>query len=106
MFKIRRQGIAQLQDQVSDGLEAIADEVLDRARPLVPVDSGETRDSLHSDKTHSREWPKPAVFVSTATGDGFFVHEGTVDTPAHPFLTQALDSVKPQVPSIMRKAMR
>lgn len=105
-FKVNRRGIAQLQDDLSDGLEAVADTILTRARPLVPVDSGATRDSLHTDKTHSREWPKPAVFVSTATGAGFFVHEGTVDTPAHPFLTMALDSVRPDMAAIMRRAAR
>lgn len=102
-FKINRRGIAQLQDGISDGLEAIADTILTRARPLVPVDTGATRDSLHTDKTHSREWPKPAVFVAGATGSSFFVHEGTVDTPAHPFLTMALDSVRPDMASIMRR---
>lgn len=105
-FKVNRRGIDQLQDDLSKGLEAVADTILTRARPLVPVDSGETRDSLHTDKTHSREWPKPAVFVATATGSGFFVHEGTIDTPAHPFLTMALDSVRPDIPSIMRREAR
>jgi hypothetical protein len=103
-FRIRKRGIQDLQDQFSNGLEDVADEVLVRARPLVPVDSGETRDSLHTDKSHSREWPRPAVFVAGATGASFFVHEGTVDTPAHPFLTMALDSVKPEIPAIMRRA--
>jgi hypothetical protein len=107
MFKIRRQGIAELQNQLSDGLEAVADHVLTEARNRAPVGTrdpfGETRDTLHTDKTHSREWPKPAVFVSTANGYGFFVHEGTVDTPAQPFLSQALDSVRPQIPAIMRR---
>ena len=100
--KINRRGIGQLQDQISDGLETVADELQRRAAPLVPVDTGGTRDSLHTDKTHSREWPKPAVFVATATGAGFFVHEGTVDTPAHPFLSQALDSIMRQIPSLIR----
>jgi hypothetical protein len=87
MIRIRRAGMAQLQDEISDGLEAVADEVLRRAIPLVPVETGETRDSLHTDKT----------------GAGFFVHEGTVDTPAFPFLSMALDSVRSDIPGIMRR---
>ena len=106
MFKLRPLGIRQLQGQLSDGLEAVADRILAEAVARAPVetvrDPAYTRDTLHTDKTHAREWPKPAVFVATASGDGFFVHEGTVDTPAHPFLTQALDSVRRQIPSIIR----
>lgn len=106
MFRIRPQGIRELQNQLSDGLEAVADHLLNEARSRAPVetrrDPAYTRDTLHTDKTHSREWPKPAVFVATASGDGFFVHEGTVDTPAYPFLSQALDSMIRQIPSIIR----
>jgi hypothetical protein len=110
MFKIRRTGILQLQNQLSDGLEAVADKLLIEARNRAPVetvrDPAYTRDTLHTDKTHSREWPRPAVFVATASGDGFFVHEGTVDTPAQPFLSQALDSVRRDIPSIIRSRTR
>ena len=106
MFKIRRAGINQLQNQLSDGLEAVADRLLNEARARAPVetirDPAYTRDTLHTDKSHSREWPKPAVFVATASGDGFFVHEGTSDTPAQPFLSQALDAVRGQIPGIIR----
>ena len=106
MFKINRRGIGQLQDQLSDGLEAVADRLLAVAKVTSPVelvrDPAITRDSLHTDKTHSREWPKPAVFVATASGDGFFVHEGTVDTPAQPWLSQALDGLRKDIPSIIR----
>ena len=106
MFRIRRAGMHALQDELSDGLEAVSDRILAEARARAPVetirDPAYTRDTLHTDKTHSREWPKPAVFVATASGDGFFVHEGTVDTPAQPFLSQALDSVRKQIPAIIR----
>ena len=106
MFKIRRSGMAQLQNQLSDGLEAVADRLLIESRNRAPVetvrDPAYTRDTLHTDKEHSREWPKPAVFVATASGDGFFVHEGTSDTPAQPFMSQALDAVRSQIPGIIR----
>ena len=105
-FRIRRSGMAQLQNQISDGLEAVADRLLEEARVRAPVetvrDPAFTRDTLHTDKTHSREWPRPAVFVATASGDGFFVHEGTSDTPAYPFLSEALDSLMREIPGIIR----
>lgn len=108
--RIRRSGIVELQNQISDGLEAVADRLLAEARAKAPVetkrDPAFTRDTLHTDKTHSREWPRPAVFVSTASGDGFFVHEGTVDTPAYPFLSMALDGLMREIPGIIRSKTR
>lgn len=101
-WTINRRGAAQLQDQLSKGLEAVADVVLEGALQRAPVETGATKGGLHTDKTHSREWPRPAVFVSTASGDGFFVHEGTVDTPPHPFLSDALDATSRSIPGIMR----
>ena len=105
MFKLRRAGIAQLQDTFSKNLEEVADRLLNEARSRAPVetvrDPAFTRDTLHTVKTHSREWPHPAVFVATGSGDGFFVHEGTSDTPAQPFLSQALDAIRSQIPSIV-----
>lgn len=100
MFKIRQAGIRELERDFSNGLEAVADRVLDLTNP--PVLTGITKASLHTDKSHSGEWPRPAVFVSTASGDGFFVHEGTSDTAAQPFLSMALDQVRPDIPRIMR----
>ena len=106
MIRLRPLGMRQLQGELSDGLEAVADRLLEECRVRAPVetirDPAFTRDTLHTDKTHSREWPKPAVFVATASGDGFFVHEGTVDTPAQPFMSQALDGLRKQIPSIIR----
>ena len=102
MFKIRRSGIKELQNQLSDGLEAVADQLLVRCEATAPVLTGAVKQSLDTNKEHSREWPEPAVFVATASGDGFFVHEGTSDTPAQPFLSQSLDAVRSQIPGIIR----
>ena len=105
-FRILRSGMNQLQNQLSDGLEAVADRLLAEAQNRAPVetvrDPAFTRDTLHTNKEHSRDWPEPAVFVATASGDGFFVHEGTNDTPAQPFLSQSLDALIREIPSIMR----
>lgn len=104
--RILNRGIAEMAENMSRGLEKVADRLLEEAKQRAPVetvrDPAFTRDTLHTDKTHSREWPKAAVFVSTASGDGFFVHEGTVDTPPHPFLSQALDAIVRDIPGIIR----
>jgi hypothetical protein len=103
-WALNKRGMLLLQRNLSKGLEAVGDRVLDGAVSRAPVGpSGQTRSTLHTDKTHSEEWPVAAVFVATASGDGFFVHEGTVDTPPHPFLSEALDSVVRDIPGIMRK---
>lgn len=102
-----RRGLRQFQDTLSKGLEAFGDTVLDGAVARAPIGpSGLTRTTLHTDKTHSREWPQPAVFVSTASGDGFFVHEGTVDTAPHPFLTEALDANSRQMTKTILRGKR
>lgn len=107
-FTINQAGIQDLQNQLSDGLEAIAEAVYEVAYANAPVeterDPAFTRDTLHMDLSHSREWPNPAVFVATGSGDGFWVHEGTVDTPAHPFLAQSLDSLQWKFAGLMRSA--
>lgn len=110
MFRVRRAGIMELQNQLSDGLEAVADRVYEVAYAIAPVetirDPAYTRDRLHTNKKHSREWPQPAVFVATGSGDGFFVHEGTNDTVAQPFLSMALDQVRGGIPSVIRTKTR
>jgi hypothetical protein len=102
-FRVNSSGMTQLQNELSAGLEAVGRRVLAEAQARAPVETGAVRDSLHTDNSHSHEWPKPAVFVATASGDGFFVHEGTSDTPAQPFLSQSLDVVRSDIPSIMAK---
>lgn len=102
-WKWNRRGLAELQEGFSRGLGAIGDEVLGGAISRAPVWTGATRMGLHTDKDHSDEWPVAAVFVATASGDGFFVHEGTVDTPPHPFLSDALDAVSGNMPGIMKR---
>lgn len=106
MFRVSKLGMEELQNELSAGLENVAEKALDIARALAPVeeirDPAYTRDTLHVVLTHSHDWPKAAVFVSTASGDGFFVHEGTIDTPPHPFLAQTLDELAARIPTLMR----
>lgn len=104
-FRIRPQGIEQINDQVRRGLKATAEAIVPLARAnLAPYrDTGASADSLHVVDTHLDD-EEPVAFVATASGDGFFIHEGTVDTPARPFLSQALDSIALQIPDKIRNA--
>jgi hypothetical protein len=108
MFKIRQSGIRELEMLLERGMEAGAEVVAERARAnLRPYrDTGAAEDSIHLNTEHLSEWPDPVVFVSTASGDGFFIHEGTVDTPYRPFLAMALDSTAREFPRLMRQSSK
>lgn len=106
MFRIRPQGIRELQMLIERGMEACAEVVADEARANIrPYRySGDVEDSIHLNTEHLSEWPDPVVFVSTASGDGYWIEMGTNDTPARLFLSQALDSVARQFPNLMRQS--
>ena len=50
--------------------------------------------------------PSPVIFVATASGDGFYIHEGTVDTPARPFLRKALNQTIREIPGFIKRGRR
>jgi hypothetical protein len=105
-WRIRPQGITELQRLIEHGMEAGAEVVADRARAnIAPYrNTGAVEDSIHLNTEHLSEWPDPVVFVSTASGDGYWVEMGTVDTPARLFLSQALDSTARDLPRLMRQS--
>jgi hypothetical protein len=105
-WRIRPQGITELQRLIERGMEAGAEVVADRARAnIAPYrNTGAVEDSIHLNTEHLSEWPDPVVFVSTASGDGYWVEMGTVDTPARLFLSQALDSTARDLPRLMRQS--
>lgn len=104
--KINRAGMQALENQLTAGLNEIADAVYDVAYATAPVeterDPAYTRDELYVDRRLAAAWPNPVVFVNTGSGDGFFVHEGTVDTPRHPFLAHALDATQWRFAGLMK----
>lgn len=105
-WRLRPQGIAELQVLIERGMEAGAEVVADRARAnIAPYrNTGEFEDSIHLNTEHLSEWPDPVVFVSSASGDGYWIEMGTVDTPAHLALSQALDSTARDLPRLMRQS--
>lgn len=107
-WRTRPAGIVEIQMQIERGMEAGAELVAVQAKAnLRPYrDTGAAEDSIHLNTEHLDEWPDPVVFVSTASGDGFFIHEGTSDTPYRPFLAMALDSVSRQLPNLIRQSSR
>ncbi|HEX7100005.1 MAG TPA: hypothetical protein VF377_12270 [Acidimicrobiia bacterium] len=107
-WRINPGGIRELEMMIEAGMETAAEVVAERARENIRPHrhSGDTEDSIHLNVEHLDEWPRPIVFVGTASGDGFFVHEGTVDTPYIPFLAEALDSTAGDFPRLIRQGTR
>lgn len=106
MFRIRQRGIRELEDLIERGMEACAEVVATQARANIRPyrDTGAVEDSIHLNTEYLGDWPDPVVFVSTASGDGYWIEMGTSDTPARLFLSQALDSTARQFPNLMRQA--
>lgn len=104
--KFNRAGMDALKAQLTAGLNRIADEVYDHAYANAPEetvrDPAFTKEELYVDRRLSGAWPEPVVFVATGSGDGFWVHEGTVDTPPHRFLSQAVDAVSWQFAGLLK----
>lgn len=101
-------GMRELEMMLERGMEAAAEVVADRARENIAPHrvTGAIEDSIHLNVEHLDEWPRPVVFVGAASGDSFFVHEGTVDTPYIPFLAEALDSTIGDFPRLIRNGAR
>jgi hypothetical protein len=92
----RAAGYQQLQDGVREGIRDLANRWADEARAIANQHrrSGATADTIHVDDSHLNE-ERMAAFVATASGDGFFVHSGTNDTPPLLFFTQVVDRTSP-----------
>ena len=108
MWRIRPLGIRELEQLIERGMEASAEVVADRVRAnLRPYrDTGAAEESIHLNTEHLSEWPDPVVFVAGASGDTFFIDQGTVDTPARLAFEQALDATARQFPRLMRQSSK
>lgn len=108
MWNPRPGGIRELEMLIERGMEAGAEVVADRARAnIAPYrDTGAAEDTIHLNTEHLGAWPRPVVFVGSASGDSFFIHEGTVDTPYRPYLAEALDSTIRDFPRLMRQGTK
>lgn len=95
-FRWRASGYRALQDGVRAGMRDLAERWAEEARSIANQHrrSGATADTIHVDDSHLNE-ERMAAFVATASGDGFFVHSGTNDTPPLLFFTQVVDRTSP-----------
>jgi len=107
-WRTRPSGIREIEMQVERGMEVGAELVADQVRAnLRPYrDTGAAEESIHLNTEHLSEWPDPVVFVAGASGDTFFIDQGTNDTPARLAFPQALDAVARLLPNLIRQSSR
>ncbi len=107
-WRPRKSGIRELEMLIERGMEAGAEVVADRVRAnLRPYRlTGAAEESIHLNTEHLDEWPDPVVFVAGASGDTFFIDQGTTDTPARLVFEQALDATAREFPRLMRQSTR
>lgn len=72
------------------------------AKSRAPVDSGDLRDSIHVE--HVDEGVYAVVAGDSDVFYGHMVENGTVRTPAHPFLVPAAEAEKDNLDELVRRA--
>lgn len=104
-WRVNPGGIRELEMLIERGLVACGEAVADEARSNIAPHrvTGAVEDTIYVNDALVEEWPRPVVFVASASGDSFWVHEGTVDTPYIPFLAMALDSVAREFPRLIKQ---
>jgi hypothetical protein len=101
-FRWNPVGLKTLDEQVQGGLQDAAEAVMDMARSeLAPYrHTGKSADTLRVGSDFTRQ--PFATFVSSGSGDSFFIHEGTEDTAPIPFLSRPLDQIAKRIPNFIR----
>lgn len=72
------------------------------AKTLAPVDTGALRNSIQAEKHPSQAFTWQ---VKVGMEYGAFVEYGTVNAPAQPFLTPAVEHIRPQLKANLAKMM-
>lgn len=96
--------IAGLTPKLGAALQAGGEVIERRAKERVPVDEGDLRDAIHTD----REGPL-SVRVVAGNTDVFYGHmveNGTVRTAPRPFLVPAVEASKVEVVGLVNGALK
>ena len=97
----------QIENKAMDGLEKACEQIADRARGMVPVDSGLLKSSIRVRRLKGDPYLDVRVYAGYRVQGGggpFYAHMiefGTKKLSKRPFLRPALDSVKGNVISII-----
>lgn len=80
--------IPQLEVKAANGMRTIRDEMADRARSLVPQETGELANSITT--TEHKEARSQTFDVIVSAGHAAFIEFGTEHSPAQPYLRPAI----------------
>lgn len=99
---------ARTRRKLADALREIGAQVESRAKELVPVDTGELRDSIRAEgglwRGAGDSRPAEVEVVATAP-HATFIELGTVKAPAQPFLAPAVESVRGEFQDAIARAV-
>lgn len=90
--------IADLDPKMREGVEALAERIVEGAQERVPVDTGTLRDAIHV------ETDDATIRVVAGNDDAFYGHiveHGGVRTPARPFLIPAYEAERQKLTDIV-----
>ena len=91
---------ASLDEEIETPIRALAEMIEQEAKARVPVDSGDLRDAIHSDKL------KDGTYAVIAGAKGVFyghiVENGSVKSAPHPFLVPAFESVRDRADELIK----
>lgn len=91
-------------DAVQPDLDKSTAELVDRMRSLAPKDSGDLKDSIHSEHGDTELQRK----VIAGDGEAFYgrwVEFGTSDTPAQPFFYPAYRLLKKRIQNRLKRSV-
>lgn len=94
--------IEQLDDKLLEGVMEVAERTAEGARERVPVESGALRDAIHVEAED--DWVA-VVAGNTEAFYGHIVENGSIRTPARPFLLPAFEVEREQLDETIAEAL-
>jgi len=83
-------GLNNVMSEGEDFIDKVADDVLENAKVIVPVDTGKLKDSLHK---RDGETKYERLVGTDTTTYALHVEFGTINTPIQAYLRPAMDEV-------------
>lgn len=86
--------------RLGEALQTLAEEIVEDAKAVVPVKTGFLRDSISAQPTGDLQ-----IEVEAGADYSGHVEYGTVNQPAQPFLTPAVEKARGRLPDLVAEAL-
>lgn len=94
-------------DELQKALDTVADKIVDEAKQLAPVRTGELRDSIHKAEPEDKPGQdRLSIDVVADAEHAVYVELGTSKMSAKPFLTPAFDHNQDEATTLMVNVIR